>query len=103
MRPRWPQALADKGSRSEYVDHSTISQSSVKPRRAKARDVLDHKESRPNAGRRATFEVAGWKERLREWCEFTEHSMLLDNRGLRILCFENPSMLILPRPFTYCP
>jgi hypothetical protein len=44
-QPWWPQALADRGSGCEWVDHSTISQSSVKPR-AGAGDVLDSQQER---------------------------------------------------------
>jgi len=35
-----------------------------------------------NAGRRVTFGVAGWEERLGEWGESTRHGLLLDDGGL---------------------
>jgi len=40
---------------------------------------------------RVTFEVAGGEERSRERGESTEHSLLLDDGGLRILLQDRPT------------
>jgi hypothetical protein len=76
----WPQAPTDRGSGREWVDYSTISRLSVKPRRARAGDVLDSQGEQvgesttrlrmPAEG--SHFEVAGWEERSGEWGESTD-------------------------------